>query len=266
MGGWHPRPRHYGGGCVGNMFGMILMPIVLILIVLSSLFSAVGSGSTAQGSGVRYDEEKFQDYADAQYAAEFGSSSAYEDNLLITVLVDDDCYEYYYIAWVGDHIVTDINEMMGNNYTQLGQAMNSSINQASYKYSLDSNLAQVMETMTEQITALGLDSAFSCAENHAQVSSHLTNHSALELTEATVNNALNAFTQATGIPAVIVVEDMADVFGRSTSSGNIAMAILLIVLVVLAVIAVVNIIRRRKEQEDGNGSRDSRYHDFDDQY
>lgn len=245
---------------------MIFVVLVLIVLVISMLFSAVGSVTvtTQQGGTVSYDEEQFQDYADSQYASEFGSSSAYEDNLLITVLIDDDYYSYYYIAWVGDHIVTDINYMLGGDETELGQAMSQCINASSYKYSLDSNLAQVMESMKEQIKALGLESSFTCTENHTQVSSHLTNHTSLDLTESTVNDALAAFTEETGIPVVIVVEDMDEVFGTTTSAGRVATVAVLVVVLVAGIFLVVKVVRRRKDED--NGTKDSRYHDFDDQY
>lgn len=198
-------PRRGSGGCCGGFLGMLVLPLFVIFMVIYLLIPGCSTNS--------YDEEKFQDYANEQYQAEFGASDAYEDNLLITVLVDEkEYYSYYYIAWVGDHVDTQINHMLGNNDTELGQAMEACISETSYKYSLDSGLAQVMETMTEKIRALNLESSFTCSENHAQVKSHLTNHSDVEMTEDTVNRALEAFTEATGIPVVIVVEDMNKVF------------------------------------------------------
>lgn len=266
MGGWHVRPRGVGvggSGCCSWIF------ILIFILVLFSMFRSTGGVTVVYNDG--YDEAAFQDYADSQYAAEFGDSSAYEDHLLLVVLVDPtECYDYYYIAWVGDHIATDINYLFGGNDTELGQAMENCINQSSYRYSLDANLAQVMETMTDEIRALGLESSFKCSEDHLQVRSHLTNHSELDLTEATVEDALDAFTDATGISTVIVVEDMDDVFG-TTISGNAGGAessgtasigsVLLVALLILAVVIVVVIIIRRVK-----GTRtesDSRYSDFD---
>ena len=159
-----------------------------------------------------YDEETLQDYADEQYAAEFGNSTAYEDNLLLVFLTAEDYYDFYYIAWVGDHVVTDINYMFGNEETELGQALGSNINETSYKYSLDSDLARVVDAMTQEIAAKGLNTSFECEENHVQVESHLTNKTEIPMTEETVNEALKKFTEMTGIPAVIVVEDIEDVF------------------------------------------------------
>ena len=162
---------------------MVFMSILLITLMICLLFSNISSiaRTSSNGGGVRYDEEKLQDYADGQYARAFGSSTAYEDNLLLVFLVDETYSDYYYIAWVGDHIATDINYMLGNNQTELGQAMALCINETSYKYSLDSNLAQVMETMTKEIEDLGLETSFKCSEDHAQVRSRLRNDSELDL-------------------------------------------------------------------------------------
>jgi hypothetical protein len=66
------------------------MPIIIIVIASVFLFSALGSafGTVSEGGVVTYDENTFQDYANRQYAAEFGGSSAYEDNILIVFLTD----------------------------------------------------------------------------------------------------------------------------------------------------------------------------------
>ena len=220
------------------------------LILVFWIFGAVFSDG--------YDEEKFQDFANSQYEAEFGSSSAYEDNLLITVLVNEDYYDYYYIAWVGDHIDYEINCLMGNNDTVLGQTMENSISSSSYKYSLDSDLANVMKVMTGHIQNLKLDSSFTCSERRGGIRSHVTNHANIELTESTINGALEEFTDATGIPVVIVVEDMKDVFGRgesavqgiATNYGGIILTAVLGVGAVVAIVAAVTFVRRRNQKLD----------------
>ena len=248
-GGWHVHRRrhvHVGGGCCGSIFSGAVTVLILAFWIFGSIFSD------------GYDEEKFQDFANSQYEAEFGRSSAYEDNLLITVLVNEDYYNYYYIAWVGDHIDYEINCLMGNNDTALGQAMESSISSTSYKYSLDSDLAHVMQTMTRNVQALKLESSFNCSENHGAVRSHVTNHANIELTESTINGALEEFTDATGIPVVIVVEDMTDVFGRgerpaqgvAANYGGIILMAVLGVGAIVAIVAAVNVVRRRNQKLD----------------
>lgn len=262
-------PRRRSGGCCSG-FALVLI-FILFLGFYILMPTSSGYVEAMPESGAYYNEESFQDFADSMYAKEFGSSSAYEDNLLIAVLVDESYTDYYYIAWVGDHIVTHINYMLGNNDTELGQTMNACISTSSYKYSLDSNLAQVMESMTSQIQDLGLASSYSCTEDHAQVTSHLTNRSSLEMTEATVNDALTAFTEATGIPVVIVVEDMEDVFGTTTTvettSGSRTSMVFLLVVVALAVGIIFFVVKKNKSNSwdgtpDDSQQTQNRYSDF----
>lgn len=278
-GGYHHGGPHMGhhrhymgrrGGCFGGLFSSFFAIILVVILIIGGAFSFVGSSfsAIAKGGVVTYNEETFEDYTDAQYAAEFGNSSAYEDNLLITFLVDEDYYSYYYIAWVGDHIATDINYMLGNNGTELGRAMNSCINQSNYKYSLDSNLAQVISTMTNHITALEQESSFTCTEDHRQVTSHLTNHSSMTLTEATVNDALTSFTEATGIPIVVVVEDMEDVFGKTVPTSAIITVLLTAAVVIVVIVLVVKGFRRRRNQdtEGGYNGNGHQHRGYDDRY
>ncbi|MBQ8210813.1 MAG: hypothetical protein IJZ35_09545 [Clostridia bacterium] len=229
-GGWFHRPHHYGGrGCLGSLTGIILTPVIIILFIVFGLIFLFGGSNTVvmhNNDSVNmpnnavvsvddneYDENAFQDYADKMYAEEFGNSTAYEDNILLVFLTEDEnYYDYYYIAWVGDHIATDINYMFGNEETQFGTAVSNAITTSSYKYSLDANIAQIINTMEQNISELSADSSFTCDEEHIQIESHLTNKTKLELTEDSVNTALKSFTDSTGIPIVVVVDDIEDVF------------------------------------------------------
>ncbi len=268
MGGWHHRPRHwgwgwhrgphYGGGCLGGLMGIIMVPLILIILLIAIIGSVFTGGLSAnsQGSSVQYDEEALQDYADDRYAEIF-SSSAYEDNLLIVFLIDEGHYNYSYIAWVGDHIADDINFMFGSNSTQLGQAMSTCINETNYKYSLDSNLAQVFRTMTTSVTNLGISSSFTCKEERT-ASYTFINDTELQMTKSTVEDALKTFSESTGIPTALVVDDMADVFPKNDTSALKIGAIVLIV--VVAVIIIVTVSSRKRKKSD-----DDRYSSFDNQ-
>ena len=248
--GWGYRRPYYGGGCLGGLMSIFLAPIILVMMAAMLLFGFVGSSfvSITDDGVIAYDEEDFQDYADAQYAKEF-AGTAYEDNILLVVLTDEGNSNYCYIAWVGDHIDTDINYMFGADGTQLGSAMNASINTSNYKYSLDSNLAQVVTQMQKHINQLGLESAFICQEEH-DYKSHLTNYSDLNMNADTVNLALENFTQTTGIPMVVVVEEMDDVFDEVSFSSSPATTVISVVLVVLAVVLIVKGIKNRKKRSD----------------
>lgn len=262
-GGWYRRPYFYGGGgCLGGLLGILFGPIIMIILALMLLFGYFGYAvnDVAQGGSVAYNEEVFQDYADRQYAKEFGSSTAYEDNLMLVFLTAEDNRGYCYIAWVGDHINPQINYLFGGNGSALGTAMTDSINEANYKYSLDSNLAMVISQMQAKIEALGLTDSFTCTEEHVRIKSHLTNYSDLDMTQATVNTALENFTAATGIPTVIVVEDMQEVFGKTVSSSSWFVLVIGAALLILGISLAVKAFKRRQNPDD---RRDHRADDYD---
>ncbi|MBQ9779984.1 MAG: hypothetical protein IJW00_03465 [Clostridia bacterium] len=264
FGGWYHRPRYYGGyygggGCLGGLIGAIMVPIFLIFFSILLIVSSMGSAfaSVAQGGDIVYNEEVFQDYADARYQAEFGTSEAYEDQILLVVLTYENQSDYAYIAWVGDHIDNRVNYMFGNNDTKLGYVMNNSISASSYKYSLDSNLAQVVETMGSEVEKLGLVSSFKCEENHASVTPHLTNMSALSMTDATVNDALVDFAETTGITMVIVVDEAEDVFGRSVSFESIFFVLVAFVILSLAIYWIYKMVKGSRNNKNGQNGQQS---------
>lgn len=261
-GGWYRRPRYYGGsGC----FPVLIFIAIFIVGGILSLFPS-NNVEYIDLNVEKYDENIFQDYANDQYEKEFGKTSAYEDNILLVFLTEDEnYYDYYYIAWVGDHIATDINYMFGSENTELGYAISNAVNTNSYKYSLDSNIAQVVEYMENQIVAKNLESSFICNEDNGGYVSHLTNNTFIEMTEETVNTALQSFTDTTGIPIVVVVEDIDEVFVTTTDSSpeqeynslqtgtvtkgvGILRPIFIIVAVVAALVLVVVFIKRNKKK------------------
>ena len=256
-----PRRYYGGGGCFSSILGAILLPLVFILFAVIFIVSSISTSISilSQGGVPIYDENKFQDYANSQYAAEFGEGEAYEDYLLLVFLVEEEYYDYAYIAWLGDHIDGDISQLFGNEQTALGHTIDDCVNQNSYKYSLDSNLAQVMDTMSTIVKARGLESSYNCSEEHSDISSHLTNKTSLELTESTVNRALEDFTESTGIPVVIVVDDIEDVFEKGIPSDAYIPLIISAVLVFIAIMLIISLVKTRKAAKDfknSNGNYD----------
>lgn len=264
---WHWGPRRYygaGGGCLGNMLGMVIVVIFVIFFLISALFGNVGV-SYVDGSGDTYDENKLQDYADGQYRQLF-DDTAYEDNLLLLFVADEGCEDFYYIAWVGDHIHSDINAMLGDNDTELGQAMLSGIGEY-YEYSLDSDLARVISAMQTEITGLQLESSFTCGENRVPAMG-LVNRTDLPLTADTVEDALAAFVDATGISTIVVVADMEDVFGSSVSgsSSGISVAGIAVVVAIVVIIVVVMVNKVRGKDDGLDDDQTGHYSNVDDRY
>ena len=262
-GGFHHRPHghhhHFGfyhrpfgfGFFGGGLLSLILAPIIVILFAL--LFLGIYLYSTitiiANGGQIVYDEEKFQDYAMSEYSKYFTDSQTYEDNLLIVTLTSEDHNQYYCIAIVGDNVDPSINEMFGDERTEFGSAITSSIAE-NYKYSLDSNLAMAMSKMKNYVTRLGLDSSF--VENYGphMTQSKLVNYTDLTMTEKTVNDSLKSFTEATGIPTVIVVETAENVFGKTMPLGSIVLILALIALIAVCVVQIVKKTREKKARDN----------------
>ena len=230
---------------------LFLFAGIMIISTVGSAFSNVSRGGVST-----YDEYKIQDYADQQYAAEFGSTKDYEDNLLIVFLVEDEqYYDYAFIAWVGDHVNPKINNMFGDEQTKFGRAIHSSaINSDTYKYSLDSGIASVMTTMQGHITALDLDSSYTCSNEKHSYKSHLTNRTSIDLTESTVNMALEEFTAKTGIPVVVVVEDIEEVFPKTIDFMDIVVVIISIGMIIAAIVLIVKAVKSNKKKDEDDGS------------
>ena len=89
----------------------MIAPVLVVLFLIVFGLSMCQNGLDVNTNG-SYNEEVFQDYADDQYAKYFSKGGAYEDNLLIIVLTTENNSDFYYMAWVGDHIATPINHLM----------------------------------------------------------------------------------------------------------------------------------------------------------
>ena len=244
-------------GCGGLLAGMFIVPIILLLVCGIMIFSIVGSAiSNVQNGGiVSYDEAVFQQYADRQYQAAFGDSSATEDNILIVFLTNEENDGYYTIAWVGDNINYQITEMFGAEGSVFENAMLSSVNDY-HAYSADKNLATVMNKMADRIQALELESSFDTESDQSRLAkSHMVNYSPMNMTEETVNAALEQFTADTGIPAVIVVDTMENVFGKTIPTETIMTLLILAVVAVVAIVMLVKAFKNRRAEEDAKERR-----------
>ena len=232
------------------MIGAIMAPVVMLLFVIIFAIGSFGSlfAGVGRGGQIVYDEARIQEYADARYREAFGDSSAYEDNLLIVFLTNEATDNYYCIAWVGDNVHGQINELFGNKYTAFGRAMRDNVAQY-HAYSLSANLAGVMEDMTKEVERLELPSSFRGASDQSDLApSALVNYSLVSVSSTTVEQALEKFTESTGIPAVIVVDQMENVF--ETSMGESVLTLL--VLGGFAVVAIVLLVKAIRSKGKGN--------------
>lgn len=254
--GFGPRPPRYGGyhwgfgprrgfGC-GSIFTVPILIIVLILLLLSySSGSSQGDAITSGSKTYTYSEEAFQDFADEEYRKAFGSTDRYEGNILLAVLTNDEADDYFALAWVGDDIAPEIREMFGG-YTELGDAMNRYVNGTYYAYSLDSDLAAVVQEMAKQIAPYSDGTLLSSGD------AYLVNYTKLDLSQQTVDTALESFREQTGIPMVIAVESLEQVFPVKMAFGSILNSGIMPVVLVVLVICGAVIVKKKKAANDGD--------------
>ncbi len=213
------RRTYVGGGCGGAIFTVVVLVMFFIFGTLW-LFAQPGQ-ITINGVPVYigeesfiYDEGTMQDYANSRYKEIFGEYEGYEDNILLVFLANEEADGYYTIAWVGDNIKYEINEMFGE-YTEYGEYMNQYINTDYYGYTLDNNLADVVRAMEKSIVDANLGSSFKKdAADVPEKISRLVNFTEFEISKDVVNDAVTSFREATGIPLVIVVDMAEKVFGE----------------------------------------------------
>lgn len=212
------RRAYVGGGCGGALFTVVVIGMFFLFGAIW-LFAEPGE-ITINGhpvyigeEGFGYDEGTMQDYANEQYKKAFGDYEGYEDNILLVFLANEEADGYYTIAWVGDNIKPEINEMFGE-YTEYGEAMNQYINTDYYAYTLDNNLADVVRAMEKSIVDENLGSSFrGDAASVNRKYSGLINYTGFDISIDVVNDATVSFTKSTGIPLVIVVDMAEKVFG-----------------------------------------------------
>lgn len=219
------RRAYVGGGCGGAVFTAVVLALFIGFAAIW-LFAEPGQ-VTINGVPVYigeesfgYDEGTMQDYANERYKEIFGDPDGYlgdavgyEDNILLVFLANEEADGYYTIAWVGDNIKPEINEMFGE-YTEYGEAMNQYINTNYYAYTLDNNLADVVRAMEKSIADANLGSSFtSPAADAPEKISRLVNFTEFDISKDVVNDAIHSFREKTGIPLVIVVDMAENVFG-----------------------------------------------------
>jgi hypothetical protein len=165
------------------------------------------------------------------------------------LLEDDEYYDYAYIAWVGDHVKEDVSLLFGNEYTPFGQRVSYHLDVSSYKYSAGKNIASVVADMKNEVLSLSLDRHLGCNESPDLPPVYFVNNTEINVSSDSLQDELKAFTDSTGIPIAVVVEDMDDVFASGGASSSLIPVFICVVAV--AVIAI-DISKKKKAKPSGD--------------
>ena len=259
---WFFGPRFYGGGgFFGGFAALIIFILIFGRVFLSFFLDSVGS--IMNGGSVQYDEQEMQRYGLEQYALAFSEAEEYEENILIAFLVNEERDGYYVYACVGDYLDLEVREMFGDEYTRFGAVTLSTVNSEYYEFSLSSNLADVMTKMAKEIEHVG--GTMSVEPIDIEMS-RVANDSSLAINEETVNRALKDFAERTGIGAVIVIEDMEELFGKSFDFGDVIVILMMVGLIVLGIVLIVNAVKSKKGGSKSGGSGESKNDEPKDRY
>ena len=245
----------YGGGCLGNLFGIAFLPIIIIIIAFSLILNVIGAfgssfSNVVNGGQLGVYNDQMEDYAKAQYNYEFNTGSTYEDNILLVFLTNEDMYSYYTICYNGNNIKANVRDLFGDESTAYGMELDNTLNEY-YKNSLSANLSDVIDSMTKRVENLNNDSNFKeDYVSYHSFNSKVRNKTNLQIDEETLNNALQDFTDSTDIPIVLVIDDMEDVFEKEIYLGDI---FTVVIAIALGGVAVYMLYRAFKGRDDDNG-------------
>lgn len=245
-------PRTYRMGIVPALFSIFFGPLIMIAFAVFFLVILFLPTTTfLDGGEINFNEEEFENYANEQYYEIFDEKTAFEDNILLVLLTSEQEEGRAYIAWVGNHINLQINSAFDAEKGALGRSMERNLPQTNYSTALSSALSRVVNEMTESVLSLGVspfEGGYSACEDtsHNTVSSALINRSVFEISSAPVDAALSAFTQETGITAVLLVANAEDVVGKD-SSGKIIGVVFCSVFILIALSSIVAGLRSYKK-------------------
>ncbi len=249
--GFHMHgPRYGGGGCFGSIIGVILLPLIFFCVIASAFFNNAQTSfaNLWNGGTVEYDEVVMQEYGEARYSEIFANSAAYEENVMIVFLINEERDGYYVYACVGDDLAKYTRALFGGETTTFGRTVLSTVNAEYYGKSLSSNLADVIDEMRIHVDRVDSKKYGNTSEN-----SKLVNNTDLEMNKDTVNKKLTEFTDETGIGIAYTVEDMEEVFGKKIRFNDI---LTILIAVAIVAVTVIFIIKRFKEKEKEFGYTD----------
>ena len=242
-------PKHMRSiGIVRFLSSIVVVPVFALVLAVLFLATNLSAAviSIANGGKIKYSKITFDNYVGAQYAAEFGESSAYDDNLLIVFLTNKKSNGYYAMALTGSNIDPQIRQMFGDEITDFWTILESSMT-AHYRFSPQKGFRVALERLSESISEKKLDSPFVEEKDHSSMTSpHVTNYSDLSINDDSVNLAIRRFTEDTGIPTVIVIDTADNVFGRTVPKRELAVSAISAAVVVVSSVGLVKDIKRRR--------------------
>ncbi len=266
---WH-RPYFGYGGFFGGFWGLFFLPIIILVLagifLISSILSLVSV--IAQGGVVEFNLQKFKDYSYAEYTAAFSDESPedYEYNLLLVFSTREGYDEYYTIAQVGNYLIDDVHYAFEEN-GPYHASIERSLQAENYNESLDRDLYSIITALTSTVKSYG-DPYLRQRPKTPTVpeSKVIEKDENLEFTGEMTKEAVAKFTEETGIPLVLVIEDEEDIFGKGVPAHIIISGVISLGISVFCIVWIVKSAKAKKQakkeaenKQNGTDYNDPRY-------
>lgn len=226
-----------------DIFGIVLFPLLLTIfaVIVFFIYLPPTVQTVRDGGKTVYSDQVADFYRTDAYNDLFEKSSAKEDNLLIVYLVNDEGNQFYCMSKLGANVSGSVTKLFGNEESEFGKIVKGSMDEQ-FKDTFSGSLCTIVDSMGDKIQALNLSSPFTAdSDKSALAESKVINKSSLSVSEIDINASLVAFTEDTGIPAVIVIDEIETVFGKRMPVGDIA---LLAIVAIVAVISVTSTVKK----------------------
>lgn len=264
-GGYHGG--HYGGYRGGNRFyyfgggygygryrrGSSIAGAIISLI-LGIILLIVGIYLGKSPKTLKYSESDFQELAINKYIDIYGEN----ENCVLFVLMtskDPENDGYWQISITGDNLAGGITEMFGGDTTTFGRAFDNALPK-NYLNSLLPAYRSALETTANAITTnYTLTKRFYNGQVPTPVApQYINNTEYINTNETLVKEALQTFTDETGITISIYVIDQDATFKRK---ANVISWVLIIIGVVLIIVGIVGIVTAIRKKNGSDGRSDS---------
>lgn len=235
--------------------GLIVLGMYVAFLLIGVFYvMVVGVETTADvfgvllGKGAIYDEAYIQEYLEEERARLFADAPT-DDQVLIVILVSSDYSEYHYAVSVGDHVAPEIAGLYRGEDQTLGSVLKNSITRGSFEKTLNNDLKSVIKSMNYRMSEVRNESPtgrlYTC-DRTQETYRLLENHTELKLGGRNLDRAL----AGAGLPTVIVVEDMRDVYGYHVPLKELFIAITTLLAIAGIVLLIVYLIRKPPTQRE----------------
>ncbi len=248
---WFFAPHYYYRGGIGVLFAPVACLVIIFALIAVLLFAMTGVRNS-----VAYSEESAEEYALKQYETVFANEAGYEDKVLLVFFTYENHVDYDYIAMVGDDLTNSVyNSLRGDDDSGLSRIMKRDISKIDYQTTLGRNLSSVVDDLNATIVSYGNPFRASCKDTvHVSGNSYLINQTELAIDQDMVDSSLVAFTEATGVEMVLLVEDAAEVFGYQSLVPIVIIILFLLFIAGAVIYAMVRGMKARKNHQNNSGS------------